>query len=281
MRSTILSWFWGLHRIHIFLLTIFFYLIPYFALASESKPEGEWVMQQVNAVEEGEFMTRNILMMTVDRRGKERIRNTRSYRRYFDNGKRTVLFYLSPRNVKGTAFLTYDYVDKERVDDQWLYLPALRKSRRISASERGDYFLGTDFTYDDLKREGKPETSDYHYKTVDETVVNNQVFYVVEALPINLEIARELGYGKIKSWVNAETWMIEKAIYWDIKMNLLKTMRVNDIRTIEGILTRHGVEIENHKTKHYTKFVFSEIDHKTAISEKIFTRQQLNRGVPK
>ena len=66
--------------------------------------------------------------------------------------------------MRGTGFLTYDYADVSVDDDQWLYLPALRKVRRISASDRGDFFLGTDFTYEDIKKEQKVEINDYAFQ---------------------------------------------------------------------------------------------------------------------
>ncbi|MEE9254559.1 MAG: MMPL family transporter, partial [Pseudomonadales bacterium] len=122
---------------------------------ADAAPSGLEIMQSVVARDEGEYVTRKLRMEMTDRRGVTRVRETHGYRRYFGAEKRTVVFYLSPTNVKGTGFLTYDYPDAERDDDQWLYLPALRKVRRISASDRGDYFLGTDFTYEDVKKEGK------------------------------------------------------------------------------------------------------------------------------
>ena len=103
-------------------------------------------------------------MELIDRRGKSRVRETMGYRRYYGEEKRTVLFYQSPTNVRGTGFLTYDYPNADTDDDQWLYLPALRKVRRISSSDRGDYFLGTDFTYEDIKKETRIATDRRPYR---------------------------------------------------------------------------------------------------------------------
>ena len=119
--------------------------------------EAEEIVASVNAVDDGQQVTSDLTMILTDRRGKQRIRKTKSYRKYFPTAeaakqeKKTVFFYQSPKNVKGTGFLTYDYPQADRDDDQWLYLPALRKVRRISASDRGDYFMGTDFSYEDIK----------------------------------------------------------------------------------------------------------------------------------
>jgi predicted RND superfamily exporter protein len=246
--------------------------------AAEEFPEGRWVMEQVNAVDDGQYVTRKLSMKMIDKRGKERLRETIAHRKYFGEEKRTVLFYQSPRNVKGTGFLTFDYPDAALDDDQWLYLPALRKARRISASDRGDYFLGTDFSYEDIKKEGKIEIGDYDFKTLGRDIVDGSEVILVEAIPVNKASAKELGYGKLVSWVDPSNWVVVKIQFWDIKLNEFKTLRASDIRLVDGIWTRHNLTISNHKTGHYTEFVFSEVDYKSAVKDSVFSRQSLTRG---
>ncbi|BFM15495.1 outer membrane lipoprotein-sorting protein [Maricurvus nonylphenolicus] len=241
-------------------------------------PEGRWVMQQVNNVDDGDAVSRKLTMKMIDKRGKERVRETVGYRKYFGEEKRTVLFYLTPRNVKDTGFLTYDYPSIEVDDDQWLYLPALRKSRRISASDRGDYFLGTDFSYDDIKKEGKIEINDYQFTTLRQEVINGKNALVVEGIPVDKETAKELGYGRVVSWIDTSNWVVIRAKYWDIKLNELKTLDISDIRQVEGIWTRHQLYVQNHKTGHMTQFVFSDVDYSSPVKDTLFTRQALSRG---
>ncbi len=246
--------------------------------AADELPEGRWVMEQVNAVDDGQYVTRKLSMKMIDKRGKERLRETIAHRKYFGEEKRTVLFYQSPRNVKGTGFLTFDYPDATLDDDQWLYLPALRKARRISASDRGDYFLGTDFSYEDIKKEGKIEISDYDFKTLGRDVVDGREVILVEAIPVNKASAKELGYGKLVSWVDPSNWVVVKIQFWDIKLNEFKTLKASDIRLVDGIWTRHNLNVTNHKTGHYTEFVFSEVDYTSAVKDSVFSRQSLTRG---
>jgi outer membrane lipoprotein-sorting protein len=249
------------------------------ALADDSElPQGRWVMEQVNNVDDGDAVSRKLTMTMIDKRGKERVRETVGYRKYFGDEKRTVLFYLTPRNVKDTGFLTYDYPSVEVDDDQWLYLPALRKSRRISASDRGDYFLGTDFSYDDIKKEGKIEINDYHFTTLRQEVINGKQALVVEGIPVDKETAKELGYGRVVSWIDTANWVVVRAKYWDIKLNELKTLDISDIRQVEGIWTRHQLYVQNHKTGHITQFVFSDVDYSSPVNDTLFTRQALSRG---
>jgi len=241
-------------------------------------PRADWIIQQINQEDDGEFVSRRLTMTMIDRRGKERTRETVGYRKYFEDQKRTIIFYRKPSNVKGTGFMTYDYFDAEQDDDQWLYLPALRKVRRISASDRGDYFLGTDFTYDDIKKEGKIELADFHYTCVAEETINGYQTYKLEGLPQSKSIAKELGYGRMTLWVDQTSWSIVKADYWDIKDRHLKTLLVEDIRRVDGIWTRHKMRIHNHKTGHKTVFEFSEVDYKTPVKDSLFSKRALAKG---
>ncbi|GAA3927709.1 outer membrane lipoprotein-sorting protein [Litoribacillus peritrichatus] len=245
---------------------------------SASILNAETIVDRVNGVDEGEHVARKLHMKLMDRKGKVRERYTDSFRKYYGNEKRTILFYRSPTNVKGTAFMTFDYPDSEVDDDQWLYLPALRKVRRISAADRGDYFLGTDFTYEDIKQDGKLEKADYDYRYLGEETVNGIPSYRMEGVAKNKNIAKELGYSKTEFWVDAEQWIIIKAIYWDTKGRLLKTLVAEDIRKVDGILTRHKLAIDNHKTGHRTEFTFSDVDYKKRVKDGLFSQRAMKRG---
>ncbi|MCZ6643693.1 MAG: MMPL family transporter, partial [Gammaproteobacteria bacterium] len=113
-------------------VSLFVYTDSFASAAQIDTLNGEQVMQAVNARDEGERVSRDLRIELTDRRGKIRLQETRGFRRYFGEEKRTVIFYRAPANIRDTAFLTYDYPDAEVDDDQWLYLPALRKVRRIS-----------------------------------------------------------------------------------------------------------------------------------------------------
>lgn len=263
------------------LATALYLAAPVEDAMAQELPEGRWLAEQVNSVDEGEYRTSKLSMLLTDRRGKLRERNTVVYRRYYGEEKRTAIFYTAPRNIKNTGFLTYDYPQADRDDDQWLYLPAMRKSRRISASDRGDYFLGTDFSYEDIKKEGKFELSDFDFKSLGIVTIEGRETIQLESIPINKSIAKELGYGKVHAWIDTDNWIVIKAEYWDIKLNPLKSLVIRDIRKVDGIWTRHELEATNHKTGHTSLFRFSEVDYKAAVPDSRFSRQALARGVPK
>ncbi len=263
----------------VILLGILIALIRPFASGSQSLPSGMEIATKTDIRNDGENVSRKLTMELIDKRGKSRTRETKTFRKYFGKERRTAIFYETPSNVKGTAFLVYDYPDVNEDDDQWLYLPALRKTRRISASNRGDYFLGTDFTYEDIKLESKLSVEDYTYKTVGKEMIDGKETYVVVGLPVDKETEKELGYSKIKAWVDAENWMIRKGEFWDVAGNHLKTTYIKDIKQVQNIWTALTVQVKNHKTGHKTNFTFSEVDYTTVIDDDFFTQQTLVRGL--
>ncbi len=252
--------------------------LPTLLIAAEL-PDGDEIARRINARDEGVAVARNLTMHMTDRRGKTRTRETRGFRKYYGDDKRTVIFYLQPKNVKDTAFLTWDYADPDRDDDQWLYLPAMRKVRRISASDRGDYFLGTDLTYEDIKLETRVSMADYTRVTTGEDAVDGHHCYLVEATPVDQATAKELGYGKVEQCVDNKIWMVRRARFWDTRGNLLKTVYFRDIRQVQGIWTQHRIEVKNHKTGHKTLFLFSDVDYRHGVSDELFTREALRRGL--
>jgi len=236
------------------------------------------IIANVNARSDGQWVSRKLKMELTDRRGKTRVRDTVGYRRYFGTEKRTVIFYSAPRSVKGTGFLTYDYPEANRDDDQWLYLPALRKIRRISAADRGDYFLGTDFSYEDIKKENKIAAEDYSFKRLGFEEVDGHQTIVVEATPISAEIAKELGYSRVLMRIDPAIWVTRKSEMWDVGGNALKTLLSLDVREIDGIWTTHLLEASNHKTGHKSRFTFSDVDYSVEVSEDMFEQRTLKRG---
>ena len=240
--------------------------------------DADLIIKRVNNVDDGIQVTRRVTMKMIDRRGKERTRETISFRKYFGEDRKTVIFYTKPSNVKDTAFLTYDYESIKREDDQWLYLPALRKVRRISSKDRGDYFLGTDFTYDDIKKEGKIAINEYHFSREGEDIIDGESVIKVSAVCKNNKIAEEVGHSKVLMWIDTRINIVRKSLFFDLNGNRLKTILVGDIRKIDGKWTRHLLQAENHKTGHRSIFRFDKVDYKSDIPDRVFLKRNLTKG---
>lgn len=242
-------------------------------------PEGIAIMRSVAERNEGNQVTRNMRLELTDRSGQTRTQEIKAFRRYFAEEKRTILFYTAPANVRGTGFLTYDYAENAGEDDQWLYLPALRKVRRIPASNRGDYFLGTDFTYEEIKSENKVGLQDYSFRTLSQEMVDGVECYVVEGTVVNAEIAKELGYSKAVWRIDPAMWISRKSDYWDTNDNHLKTIENLKIEKVSDVWTVLQVRATNHKSGHSTLLTSSDVDYNSAVAERTFEQRSLVRGL--
>lgn len=242
-------------------------------------PTGDDVAARANARDDGRFFSAQVTFELTDRGGKTRVNETRVVRKYMDREKRTVIFYVSPANVKGTSFLSIDYPEPGRQDDQWLYLPAARKTRRISAADRGDYFFGTDLTYEDVKLGSKISMEDYRRETVAAEEVDGARCYVVEATAIDDATAKNLGYSHERLWIDAQIWIPRRIEYWDVAGNPLKSVSFKDVRQVQGIWTVHQVEAQNLKTGHQTRLISKNVDYAAEPRDDLFTEQALPRGV--
>ncbi|RIL06477.1 MAG: hypothetical protein DCC71_06640 [Proteobacteria bacterium] len=251
------------------------------ARAQDAAPlSGEEIARRVNARDDGDLLSRTIVMELTDKRGTTRTRVTRSFRRRFDDGVRSILFFDEPANVQGTALLTWDYADPARTDDQWLYLPALRKSRRVALADRGRAFLGTDLSFEDMKKETRVGIEDYAWREAGEEQVDGRRCLVVEAIAVDARTAREIGYGRMRLRVDAETWIPRFLEYWAPDGAPLKTIRLREVEEIEGIWTARRVEAENLQTGHRTLLRFERIDYGADVAEDLFTEAALRRGAP-
>jgi len=243
-------------------------------------PDGEEIARRVNEREDGRAVARILHMELVDKGGTVRTRTTRSFRRDVGDQRRSVLFFEAPANLKGTALLTWDERDPARDDVQWLYLPGLRKTRRVAMSERGRAFLGTDLTFEDMKNETRLAIADYRWQTTGEEVVDGARCWVVEATPVDERTARELGYGRVLLRIDAERWLPRLGEYWDPRGAPLKRVWLGDVREVQGIWTPHRIEAENLQTGHRTRLEFRDVEYEAELPDDLFTEAGLARGAP-
>ena len=251
------------------------------ALAQPTRPEAApqdalALVQQVNARDVGTWSTRRVVMELSGRRGGKRTREAMLFHRFFGKEKRIALFYLSPVPIRGTAFLTWD--QHEGRDLQWLYLPALRKTRRITTRDRGKSFMGTDLSYEDLKRELKISEADYTFERVGHKACDEAQCAGVEGTPVSPEIARELGYGRVRWWIDPSNWMVRLAEYWDPGGRALKTTHVEDIHKVDGIWSAGRIEVSNLQTGHRSVFRVEDLDLATEVPADLFEKNSLSRG---
>lgn len=215
-------------------------------------------------------------MRLVDKKGRERLRKVVQYEKIGKDGdKRILIRFLAPADIKGTGLLTLEH--KKGEDDQWLYLPAMRKVRRISPANKSDRFVGTDFTYQDLKSE---EMSRYDYALAGKDTVRDELCYRVEAVPKDAKERRRSAYSKRVLWISARHFVLVKAFFYDKRGERFKTLQAYEIRRVEGSekWRARRLEMRNLKTKHSTILNIEKIEIGRRIPENTFTVRTLRRG---
>lgn len=249
-------------------------VLPFYG---QNLPLGNQIIENVNKRDEGAQLQQNFKIELIDKRGKSQMRETIIYRKDYNDQRKTKIIFTAPSNIKGTGFLTFDYTTSQKDDDQWLYLPALRRTKRISAANRGDYFLGTDLTYEDIKKGTKISTEDYNFKTIGEETIDNHKCYIVEAMPKDSKIGKELGYNKVHFFIDSKIWISRKSEYWDIAGNHLKTLKTSKIEKIDNIWSVLKIEAINHKSEHKSTLTNSGVNYKVNLNDDIFTETSLVR----
>jgi hypothetical protein len=188
------------------------------------------------------------------------------------------MFFLSPADVKNTGFLSYDYDDPDRDDDQWLYLPALKKTKRIAGGDKSGSFMGSDFTYSDMSSRVLER---YEYRLLDEGEVRGDPVWIVEAIPDEKEI-EETGYTKSVLFVRKDNHVVVRAKNWVKKGKRNKYMEAMDLEQIDGIWVPTRLTMSTKKgsqTLHKTVIEVSDVKFNQGHDEQMFSVRQLEKGL--
>ncbi|MBC7922593.1 MAG: outer membrane lipoprotein-sorting protein [Ferruginibacter sp.] len=239
-------------------------------------PSALVVMQKSDEQSKAHDERADLTMLLVNSGGKERTRKvqwvTKTDAR---NNRSSLIRFLSPADVEGTGFLSLEYAGRE--DDQWLYLPALKKVRRISASNETDNFIGSDFTYEDLDRE---DLDQYAYTSLGAEKIDNADCYVVQAVPNNEQKKKESGYSKRSIYVRKDNFTVVQTKYYDKNGELLKVLRGTDVRLAKGTdkWRAYRLELNNLRTGHKTILTFQNVAINRGIDQEFFTQRYLERA---
>lgn len=216
--------------------------------------------------------TAHMQMILRSREGRESHRLIRVSGMETDNdGDMSLTLFDTPRDIKGTALLTHSH--KTEDDDQWLYLPALKRVKRISSRNKTGSFMGSEFSYEDL---GSREIEKYTYKYRGKKNLNNIHCFVLELTPKD---KKNSGYSRIVSWLDKKEYRTWKEEYYDKKNSLLKTLTFADYHLyIDTIWRAHTMKMINHQKRKETELIWSDFVFRTGLSENDFNQNSLKRA---
>ena len=260
----------------LFLLGIGVTLLTTNAIADDANARA--IMERVDARDDGTTLEQDMLMILIDKNGNQRTRDLKSYSKDFGVDEHKTLFFKSPSDVKNTAFLTYDYDDSARDDDQWLYLPALKKVKRIPSTDKSSSFMGSDFSYFDMTDR---DLEDYDFKILKETKVRGHDAWMIEATPRNQAIIDESGYEKTIAIVRKDNYVVVRAINF-LTNGKKKYLDLKQIHQENGIWLVDEMTMTTKKgtnTLHKTILTFSNIILNSAIDDSVFTTRRLEKGL--
>ena len=201
-----------------------------------------------------------------DQKGRVRVREIATATRKFNGVSKTIIKFLSPADVKGTAMLIYDHQDQ--ADDMWIYLPALRKTRRIIASEKGKSFMGSEFTNADMS---KPDMDDFTYKTLSKENYEGKLCWKIESVCKNEAIEEENGFQKRISWIEDKTWLVRKIEFYDAFGDLHKVQRIKDYKKqANGKFFAFYMEKENVQNDRKSVLTISKFQSNSVMKEAAF-----------
>ncbi len=248
--------------IKIFLLSIL--SISLFAISNED------VAKKSEAVMSGfEDSNSNMIMTLINANNQKRKRKMKMIILEKDSGDKSLMTFLSPADVKGTKFLNYEHINKD--DDQWLYLPALKRVKRIASKNKSGSFMGSEFSYEDLS---SFSIQKYNFSGEAELVKLNGIdTYKGSRVPKS----KNSGYTKQISWIDSKNFLIQKVEYYDRKHELLKTSVFEDYKKISGIWRIGKMTMTNHQNDKKTILVWENETIKNGLKEKNFHKRVLKK----
>lgn len=213
----------------------------------------------------------DMTMTLINSKGKKRVRSLHQFFKSYGDTEKKVMFFKAPADVKNTSFLNFSYDEAGKDDDQWLYLPALKKVKRISSSSKDNNFMGSDFTYEDMENK---DPKDFNHTLVKEETINGQECYVLEITP-----KEENSYSKQIAWVMKDKWIPAKMEFYDEDEELLKILEITEHEEIGGYWIVVSQTMTNVQKNHSTVIKLSDIKMNIDLGDGKFSQRAMKKGI--
>jgi len=184
-------------------------------------------------------------------------------------GDKSLVLFETPRDIEGTALLSHAKILDP--DDQWLFLPALKRVKRIASSNKSGPFVGSEFAFEDFTA---IELNKFDYRYTGTELCGDYQCDVLERQPRY----ENSGYSKQRAWVDQDVFQIRKVEFYDRRGDLLKVLELGDYRQYDnGVWRAHLLSMENMQTNKHTDLVYQDYAFDVGISDKDFTKGRLSR----
>ena len=241
---------------------------------------GREIMEKVNARDTGDRSITEMEMILIDKKGKKRVRKLKTFGLEKGKDSLSLMFFLSPADVRNTGFLTFDYDESGKDDDQWLFLPALRKTKRIAVGDKSGSFMGSDLNYSDMT---SPDLNLYEYTLMKETKVKGQKVWQIKSVPKTKAEAEKSGYSKSVVFIRQDNYVMIRGVRWVYKKKRNKYLDVRKLEKIDGIWVStelHVTTKSGKKTLHKTILKQKNVHfNQDEVNEDLFSIRRLEKGL--
>ena len=246
--------------------------------AQAGDPSPREIMEKVTTTRKLDGSEAVVKMTVMDDKKQSRERDITMATKLYDGGKteKRIYRFLSPADVQGTSVLVFDY--EAKADDVWIYLPALRKTRRIVSSQKTQSFMGSEFSYGDLNI---PAIDDFDYKLVKEEPFGGETCYVIDVAPKSKDIAESEGYSKKTYWVSKDKFAVVRGLFYDKDGKLLKELITGNIKLLDAKNKRYRpmhMEMINKQNGRKSVFDSSKVTFAPNTKDEYFTTAYLERS---
>lgn len=232
------------------------------------------IQKSHDAVKVSSFEATSTLVIS-DGKGNERVRkNTMASKTFADKTEKRVIKFLSPAEVKGTGILIFD--NETKSDDMWIYLPAMRKTRRIVSSEKSKGFMGSEFSNADMTA---PAIDDFTYEVLGSELLSGQDCWKVESIPVSMDKEDEYGYSRVVTWIGKNDYIVRRTKYYDYDGEHFKTINTLNFKLLDKTGNKYMVTemlAENHSNGRSSSMKMDKIQI-SETNEDYFTVAYLER----
>ena len=254
------------------LLLLLLSITTSYAWALTAEEKGLQIAQKADRLDSGwGDQKQSMEMILRNKQGQESRRQIRGRSlEVIGDGDKALSIFDSPADVKGTAFLSFTHVNEP--DDQWLYLPALKRVKRIASKNKSGPFMGSEFAFEDMSSQ---EVDKYTYKWLRDEQLDGKDVYVIERIPVD----KHSGYTRQIVWGDREIYHPLKVEFYDRKNALLKTLVLFDYKQYLGKYWRPDrMEMTNHQNGKSTTLLFTDYVFNNGFSDRDFDRNSLKRA---
>lgn len=230
-------------------------------------PDGRRIAQMIFDRDVGRDSVAEAEMILLSADGHQKVRRFRAFVKTDGPARKALIRFLSPADIEGTGFLVIEKGDGET--EQFLYLPALKRARRISTSQKSSSFVNSDFTYEDMER--RP-VDDSDHRLAGEEKIGDVSCWILESTPRE---GRPSQYGRVRTWAARDSHVPLRTLYFDRKGRHIKTYEVRSLEKVQGFWTETEVVMHDLEDDHKTIIRTLSIQYNTGLGDDAFTVRAL------